>query len=368
MHTVVIIDDEPWTRDVIKSLGEWEKLGLEVVGEASDGETGWLLIRKVLPDIVITDVRMPRINGLDLVRMMREENMESPVVVISGYDDYDYVHKALKLGVVDYLLKPIKPEDLNKQLENCVNELNNHGRQTQSEIRAEFIPEDLERECRKIKEDLKLQLQLWKKTELEDTFEKLARVVTDKEGKKPPQSIQIGMYYEVLSILQKYVEQEGYSRDEVFDSLKDCFVFSRENTFQDMVSFFVELYFKTIDYVEGVSKKRNRIDTDVIIRYLKEHFTEGITLEETAEYFHVSKEYLSKIFKRDQNIGFSDYILKLRMERAAELIKGYNAPLKEVGFLTGYTDIAHFYKTFKKYYGITPGEMRAGLKNDNKLQ
>lgn len=367
MYTVVIIDDEPWTRDVIKSLGEWEKLGLEVVGEASDGETGWLLIQKVLPDIVITDVRMPGINGLDLVGMMRRENMESPVIVISGYDDYDYVHKALKLGVADYLLKPIKPEDLNKQLENCINQIHNQGRQPQNEVRAEFIPEDLERECRKIKEDLNLQLQLWKKMELEKTFRKLEQVVTNKEGEKPPQSIQIGIYYEVLSILQKYVDSEGCSRDEIFDSLKDCFVFSRENTFHDMVGFFVELYFRTIDYVEGVSRKKGRLDTDVIIKYLGEHFAEGITLEETADYFHISKEYLSKIFKRDQNIGFSDYILKLKMERAIELIKVYDAPLKEVGFLVGYTDIAHFYKAFKKYYGVTPGEMRDSLKKDNEL-
>ena len=78
-HKVVIIDDEPWTRGVILKLGQWNQLGLEVVGEAADGETGLELIYKVLPDIIITDVRMPRIGGLELVQKLREQVCRSCV-------------------------------------------------------------------------------------------------------------------------------------------------------------------------------------------------------------------------------------------------------------------------------------------------
>lgn len=367
MYSVVMIDDEPWTRNVIKSLGEWNRLGLEVVGEAADGETGWSLICNILPDIVITDVKMPRINGLDLIGMMRKEKIESPVIVISGYDDYEYVRKALKLGVTDYLLKPIKPEDLNRQLQNCIAEIQKKEVRNQIAVRAELIPEDLEKECEKILETLKIEFQLRKKRELYEALECLKETVIGKVGENPPQSIQIGLYYEVVSALQKNIEQMGYKRQEVFDSMEDSYVFSKENTVYDMVGFFIKLYEKAADYVENQNKKKNRIDTDAVERYLKEHYTEGITLEETADYFHVSKEYLSKIFKNDQKVGFSDYILSLRMERAKELIEVYDAPLKEVGFLVGYVDTAHFYKTFKKYFGMTPGDMRKSLKKDNEI-
>lgn len=124
VRKVVIIDDEPWTRGVVMKLAQWNRLGLEVVGEAADGETGLELIRKVLPDIVITDVRMPRISGIELVQALRAEGFQMPILIISGYDDFAYVRSALKLGVTDYLLKPIKALELNQQLQRCADILN----------------------------------------------------------------------------------------------------------------------------------------------------------------------------------------------------------------------------------------------------
>jgi two-component system response regulator YesN len=102
-YKVIIIDDEPWTREVIKTLGNWTGLGLEVIGEASDGEYGLELIRQMSPDIILTDVKMPHLNGIDLIEILRRENNNSPVIFISGYDDYSYIRSALKLDAVDYL-------------------------------------------------------------------------------------------------------------------------------------------------------------------------------------------------------------------------------------------------------------------------
>ncbi len=368
MYKVVIIDDEPWTRDVVKALGEWDKLNLEVIGEAADGETGWSLVRNVMPDIVITDVRMPRISGLDLIGLMRQEKMETPVIIISGYDDYEYVHKAMKLGVVDYLLKPIKPDELNNQLQNSINEIKQQKIEMLRDIRAELLPDDLQSRCRKIIDRLETELHLRKGDEIHNVFDNLEIVVEEKLGKKPPQSIQISLYYEIIAVLQKYIEQLGYTRNEIFGDINNSYVFSRENTIHDMMKYFSEIFQKTIEYVEDQCKKRNRIDTDAVEKYIQKNYTEGITLEKTADYFHVSKEYLSKVFKIDHSIGFSDYVLKLRMERARELITVYNAPLKEIGFMVGYVDNAHFYKAFKKYFEITPGEMRKSLKIDNEKE
>jgi Response regulator containing CheY-like receiver domain and AraC-type DNA-binding domain len=79
-YKVVIVDDEPWTREVIKALGEWEELGLEVVGEASDGEYGLELIRQTTPDIIITDVKMPHRNGIDLIGTLRSNFISIGVI------------------------------------------------------------------------------------------------------------------------------------------------------------------------------------------------------------------------------------------------------------------------------------------------
>ena len=123
MYKAVIIDDEPWTREVIKSLGQWKELGIEVIGEASDGEYGRELISHLLPDIILTDVRMPHLNGIELVTRLRKEGNSAKVIIVSGYDDFDYIHSVIKLDVIDYLLKPVKPEELNEQLARAVEQL-----------------------------------------------------------------------------------------------------------------------------------------------------------------------------------------------------------------------------------------------------
>ncbi|MCR5753549.1 MAG: response regulator [Acetatifactor sp.] len=366
MYKVVIIDDEPWTRNVIKSLGNWEKLGLEVVGEASDGEMGWSLVKNLRPDIVITDVRMPRLGGLDLVQLMREEAIPAPAIVISGYEDYEYVHRALKLGVVDYLLKPIKPEELNQQLENGIRQLESRAGDRDFQVKVAFPPDSWSKDFYKILEDMEIQLRLGKEEELSQLLAGLEELLDQNEGAQPAQFIQIGVYYSLIDVLQRYIMQSGYQKKEVFEGMDEVYVFGRDSDLCQILSFVKTLYEKAVGYIKEHETKKNRMDTDSVCRYLEEHYKEGVTLEEVADYFHISKEYLSKLFKMEQKIGFSDYILKLRMEKAKELIQVYRAPLKEVGAMVGYMDQAHFYKNFKKYYGITPGDMRESLKCDNK--
>lgn len=118
-YKVVIVDDEPCTRGVILKLGHWDDLDMEVVGEAADGEIALELITRLLPDVVITDVRMPRLDGLELAQRLRKQGWQKPILVVSGYDDYSYVRSALKSGVTDYILKPVKSQELNQQLQRC---------------------------------------------------------------------------------------------------------------------------------------------------------------------------------------------------------------------------------------------------------
>ena len=122
-YYAVIIDDEIWTRETIKKLAKWKENGLEVVGEASDGEYGLELIRHTRPDVILTDVKMPNLDGIQLIRQLRAEQNDALVIFISGYDDYTYIRSALKLDALDYLLKPVKEEELNKMLALCTSRL-----------------------------------------------------------------------------------------------------------------------------------------------------------------------------------------------------------------------------------------------------
>ena len=195
-------------------------------------------------------------------------------------------------------------------------------------------------------------------------FNDLYRLIRSHEGEQPANTVMIGIYYALLLPLQRYLETMGASKAEVFAGKNTIFVFSRDNSLGQMLDFLRDLYLTAIRQMEK-HRQRPRLDIPAVCRYLEENYAKGVTLEQTADAFHVTKEYLSKAFKQERGEGFSEYVTSLRMKRAYALITEYDAPLKEVGVMVGYYDLAHFYKTFKKYFGKTPGDVRESLKNDN---
>ena len=113
---VVIIDDEPIICNLIKRLGEWDRLNLEIVGSATDGLEGYRLIRELHPDIVLLDIRMPGLDGLELIEKCSEEKLTPRFIIISGYQEFEYAKKAIHFNISDYLVKPIDREELNMAL------------------------------------------------------------------------------------------------------------------------------------------------------------------------------------------------------------------------------------------------------------
>lgn len=107
MLKVFLVEDEIVMREGIKNNIEWEKEGFEFVGEASDGELAYPLIQKTKPDILITDIKMPFMDGLELSRLVKQELPDTKILILSGYDEFEYAKEAISIGITDYLLKPI---------------------------------------------------------------------------------------------------------------------------------------------------------------------------------------------------------------------------------------------------------------------
>ena len=107
MVKVYLVEDEIIIRQSIKNSIDWEKEGYEFVGDASDGELALPVILKEKPDILITDIRMPFMDGLELSRMVKADLPDIKIVILSGYDDFEYAKQAIKIGVAEYLLKPV---------------------------------------------------------------------------------------------------------------------------------------------------------------------------------------------------------------------------------------------------------------------
>ena len=124
MYKVLIIDDESIIRKGIKNIVNWKQLDCEVCADASDGIEGIELIKKYLPEIIITDIRMPGMDGLSMIKQVKGIVPYSKIIILTGYRDFDYVQEAIKFGAFDFLLKPSKIEELTAVLTRAVNEIN----------------------------------------------------------------------------------------------------------------------------------------------------------------------------------------------------------------------------------------------------
>lgn len=112
MNNVLVVDDEKTIRKGIKKLLEEVITGYKVLWEASNGFEALEILKIEVPDIIITDIRMPNMNGIEFIRLSKEKLPLTPIIVLSGHDDFTYVREALKLGVKDYLLKPVSRSEL----------------------------------------------------------------------------------------------------------------------------------------------------------------------------------------------------------------------------------------------------------------
>lgn len=119
MIRVMVVEDEQFIRQGLILTTPWVGLGCQVVGEAGNAVAAVALARSVKPDIVITDIRMPEMSGLDMIAAIRE-SLDCEFIIISGYDEFDYARTALKLGVKGYLVKPVDPRELVALLEEVI--------------------------------------------------------------------------------------------------------------------------------------------------------------------------------------------------------------------------------------------------------
>ena len=137
MYSILLVDDEQYIRQSIIELVQWEKKGFYILGEASNGEEALELMEKNVPDILITDIRMPVMDGIELSRRIREKHPSVKIVFLSGHDDFDYAVSGIKLNIIEYLLKPISINDLELMLEQVHEVLDDEKREANDLKRIE---------------------------------------------------------------------------------------------------------------------------------------------------------------------------------------------------------------------------------------
>ncbi|MDR6550974.1 response regulator [Paenibacillus qinlingensis] len=341
MLTVVVVEDEPIVRMGLIALMESEARGFKIVGEAEDGQQAMALARLHLPDIIITDIRMPVMDGLTFMLALRHEGISSSVIVVSGYGEFEYAQQAMRAGASDYLIKPINEDNLMPTLTAL-----------QVKIQQEKV---------RIVHDNKEQL--WSfKTSAKQLANDLWNL-RDQEINRNLNSLQHKLMEDKLSSYDLGRKLKGY-----IALLEDEFrsVAGQELPIPRVFDKIVDRFDTFIAYIYATMKtireKRNwgygKVN-QAAIAYVEQHFGDiDLSLTKIAQHLELKPANFSYMFKSEYGIPFSQYLIKFRMDKAAELLYESANKVYEISASVGFSDYVHFSKMFKRYMGFTPTEYR----------
>ena len=408
MYTVVIADDEEEIRRSLIRKIEWEKIGFQIVGEAANGEDALELVEKYNPDLLLTDVKMPFISGIELARQVREIRPAIQIAFLSGYDDFSYAQQAIKYNIISYMLKPISSEDLTKELINIRTKIEEKFRQFASFYadtgkieKTEFLMSLFMEEARSSNEELMsniVECGILEKGHHESlTYAVIVTSILDENGENRTTR---GMVNAVDSILKKYVKHTsvyiqgrvvsllmathtGFEKylhilvEDICQNVKrimeyDCFI--GVSRIADELTGVHECYLEAIKAMEYADretnpvrfiadleqrKKSSQIICDHAVKIIMEQYMDAnLSLIDVSSQIGVSPNYLSALLKKENGITFKDLLTKKRIEKAQELLLTSSMKIREIAETCGYNDQHYFSYCFKKYTGMSPNACR----------
>lgn len=352
MKKVVIVDDEYIVVNGIKAMIAREKMDFEVTGFAYDGIDGLKTIIEHQPDLVITDIRMPGMDGLSLIEEAREYLPDTIFVVISGYQEFEYARKALQLGVKGYIDKPITLQKIRNTLTMAEEILNRRSlehtdvyKQAYQAVSSSLMDMIIDRHYEGYKEKITEVLGALKKymPSLEDYKEESYKLIC----------LGFGHFYERRK--EKVEEQHFPSHQNIkkLDSVEEV----------DQVTF--ELFKSMFQKLRAENLTGMHRTIQILLEYIDENYSQNIGLTELADKVEMNPAYLSILFKEEVGMSYIKYLTKIRMDRAKQLLlEGYR--IGEVSEMVGYSNYRYFCDIFKKQEGQTPSQYKGNIRNSSR--
>lgn len=299
MYSLMIVEDEELIREGMKGCLDWPAYGIELIGDAADGRAGLEMAVALRPDIVLTDVVMAEMDGIEFVRRLRADIPDKTirVVMISGHEDVEYIKSALKLQVVDYLLKPFHTEELEDVLRKVLRECDEERAMRE---RLSSLERNVGASRSLVRERFQREL--------------VARELDEAE---------LEAYREALG--------DGDEFDELTAALR--------------------------------SKPDQRKAVRAVTEYMQRSFREELSLAQLAAHVHLSPNYLANLYKKETGATIIDALTQLRLEEAKRLLREEPGLLiADLAERVGYKDSKHFTKLFKREVGMNPSEYRERAK------
>ena len=387
MYKVLIADDEEIIRRGIAHFLKKDP-DIQVVAQAEDGEMALEQAMEYHPDLLFVDINMPFLNGLDFIEKLKTVQPDALILVITGYDDFKYAQKALRLGVFDYLLKPIMEDTFYEALGKAKDQLGHRQKQAQYLEWARALVE--KNRPALIAEFLEGWLDgRFTEAEIQERISALGLELPEPVGVtlvhlENKDNAEIGGEWD--EDLLFYAAEN--MANEVFQTLRP--VSTCRNSAGELVLltageqlkhllqthlpvdvFLTRRLGDTLQGLpaayEGASEDlRTLLETPQLVRdakkYIEENFArEEFSLTEAADYTHVSPQHLSRVFRQSTGITFMDYITRVRIRRAIELLRDDDHKMYEIAEAVGFSSQHYFSSAFNMVLGVSPMEYKKSL-------
>lgn len=361
MFKVLLVDDEPFVTKALKMLINWENFGYNICGEASNGEKAIKLIEEEKPDIVITDIRMPKIDGLQLIKYSIEKlNINTKFIILSGYEDFKYAQQAIRYGVKDYLLKPIDEDELVKRLRKLLLELNVADKHINEKFYEDVKDCNFTYSFENVLGVNSLVDAIEKNNEID--IKNLVNDIFDYFHEKLSAIEVIEVYINNLIVeIMKIIKDVNGDVDEFV--LKHCqFVGLLKNLcFKEVKQKTLELCLESSAYIKLLKSNNSRGVINEVEKFIKKHYMEDINLKLLSEKFYINPVYLGQQFKKYFGKHFNDYLNEIRIEEAKKILARTNKKIYEVAECVGYKNTDYFVGRFQKSVNMSPSEYRKSL-------
>ena len=400
MWSVLIIDDERNFCAILEDYIAREGRRFFVRACFADGKRAWDWLEENDVDLIITDIRMPNMTGLDLAQHLYEAHRDIPLIVISGYSDFDYARRAIQYGVVNYLLKPVDFAELGETLERLDEQLSARRSAQNGDSRvilflfyamaglfgaqdnlanaasAARVPFNIESDCFKLYEaTVSAAPNRMERENMAQILENLLRLRSPDAAVYRVYEMEAHWYFLIVGGAG---QQNGAAADEMLrreGGFVPCFSLLAEaegmpalcravrqsglwDTFSSSISQ-SELTCNPLsgDAPDSSRLQRRRLIFEQAVAYMRAHAQEDPSREDVARAAFVSQSYLSHVFSDIAGMTFVEYLTKIRMEKAVALL-ATGRRISEIAEAVGYRSRKAFLANFRAFTGLTPSEYR----------
>ena len=386
----MFVDDDAIIRRSIVNKIDWKNYGWELVYTARDPMEALDYLKDHQPDIILTDIKMPGISGIEMASIAMDYYPGIKFVFISGYKDFEYAQQVLKLNAVDYLTKPLEQQQLISVLKKA-EELYIKDKKTE-EILKEKYPQLKRKYISKLmRENFQnmdtsffeefdvninngygivsfIDIKFSEKVSGEEKKDRVEKICSFLEGIYQGSIFFCMENFEIFSIYtDSTVEDESMFYENLVKLENIVTDFVQEKQGGGSVEFiYGSLMHSLNDLYSSYQSALQKINSDIehllfeVRHYIEQNYSDcELSLVKIADYFNVNHCYLTSIFKKKFDINLYDYIIRVRMENASRLILKSDLKNYEIAEATGYKNPQYFSMSFKKYYNCTVTQYRA---------